>query len=278
MNQDMLITKIITGKAPCAVALDVSFSEIPDDFKEKVGNEKETVTAFCKMIIDSVCNSVAAISVNIPIFLKYGAEFLSDVFSYAKEKELYLIADAKCSGDPVSAESEAVFFFEYLNADAVTLSPYYGMEGLSPFFEKCESLGKSVFVVSHSETGSPRDVQELMAGMRMVYRAVCEKINLRGEKRVGNNGFSDIGVMIGGIPNKTLQELRRTYKKMFFLLTGYDGDKVSAHDLNGAFDIRGLGGLVMVSRRITTPLGEGELSEHIKLAAEEVSKDLKLCF
>ncbi len=278
MNQDMLITKIITGKAPCAVVLDVSASELPDDFKEKYKDEREATAAFCKMVIDSVCDSVVAISVNVPVFFKYGAEFLSNVFSYAKEKDLYTIADAKCSGDPVSAKAEAVFFFETLDADAVTLSPYYGMDGLAPFFEKSESLGKSVFVISHSDLGSPRDVQELMAGMRMVYRAVCEKVSLRGEKRIGSNGYSDIGVMIGGVSNKTLQELRRTYKKLFFLLTGYNREKVSAHDLNGAFDIRGLGGLVLVSRSVTAPHGEGELSERIRVAAENVSKDLRLCF
>lgn len=278
MNLDTLITKIITGKSPCIVSLDVSFPELPVEFKEKYKDEKEAVSVFCKTVIDSVCDSVAAISVNIPVFLKYGTGFLIEIFSYAKEKELYVIADAKCSGDSVSGSAEADFFLETLDADAVTLMPYYGMEGLSEFFEKCEELGKSAFVVSHSEFGSPQDVQELMAGMRMVYRAVCEKVSLRGAKREGNNGYSDIGVMIGGVSNKTLQELRRTYKKMFFLLTGYDGDKVSAHDLNGAFDIRGLGGLVLVSRRITTPLGEGDLSERIKLAAQEVSRDLKLCF
>ena len=84
--------------------------------------------------------------------------------------------------------------------------------------------------------------------------------------------------MIGGVPNKTLQELRRTYKKTFFLITGYDGDKVSAHDLNGAFDIKGLGGLVCVSRAITLPQGEGKLSDRIKAATENVARDLKLCF
>ncbi|MBQ7118695.1 MAG: orotidine-5'-phosphate decarboxylase [Oscillospiraceae bacterium] len=278
MNQDMLITKIITGKAPCSVVLDVPEAEIPCDFKEKFNDAQVAVSAFCKTVIDSVCDNVAAVSVKTPVFSRYGTEFLSEIFSYAKGKGLYTIADAKCSGDPVSAKEEATFFLETLDADAITLSPYLGVESLYPFFEKCEDLGKSAFIVSHSEEGAPRDVQELMAGMRMVYRAVCEKVSLRGEKRTGQNGYSDIGIMIGGVSNKILQELRRTYKKTFFLLTGYDGNKVSAHDLNGAFDIRGLGGLVCVSRAITMPPGDGELSERIKLATEEMSKDLKLCF
>ncbi len=278
MNLDMLLTKIITGKAPCAVVLDVSENELPEDFLKEYTDTRAAVTAFCKIVIDAVCDTVVAISVNVPVLYKYGTEMLAEIFSYAKEKELYIIADAKCSGDPIAAKADAALYFEQLDADAVTVTPYYGMDGLAPFFEKSESAGKSIFVVSHSESGAPRDVQELVAGMRMVYRAVCEKVHLRGEKRVGQNGYSDIGIMIGGVSNKVLQELRRTYKKTFFLLTGYNGDKVSAHDLNGAFDLRGLGGLVCVSRLITQPEGEGELSEKILNAVKNVSKDLQLCF
>lgn len=278
MNFDMLLTKIITGKAPCAVVLDVAESELPEEFIKENKDTTAAVTAFSKTVIDVVCSDVAAISINVPVFCKYGNAMLAEIFSYAKEKGLYTIADAKCSGEPVAAKAEASFYFEQLDADAVTVSPYYGMDGLSSFFEKSKSLGKSVFVVSHSENGSPRDFQELVAGMRMVYRAVCEKVQLRGEKRVGQNGYSDIGVMMGGVPNKVLQELRRTYKKMFFLLTGYDGDKVCAHDINGAFDLKGLGGIVCVSRKITQPEGEGPLAERIAAATKKVAEDLRLCF
>lgn len=276
MTFDTLIMKIITGKAPCVVGLDIGEDELPECFSGK--EAAENVRAFNRAVIDAVCGIVPAISVNIPALLPYGISVISDALSYAKEKELFTIADAKCSGDPTASSAEAEFYFDTLGADCVTLTPYFGTAGLSPFFEKAAQADKSVFVLSRSNTGSPQDFQELMAGLRTVYRAVCEKVAMWGDKRTGDMGYSDIGVMLGGVDNKTLSELRRTHKKTLFLLTGYDGEKISAHDLTGAFDMRGLGGLVYVTRPITAPSGEGDFNEKVKASAEEVCRDLRLCF
>lgn len=276
MTFDTLIMKIITGKAPCVVGLDIGKNELTECFSGK--DAAENVRAFNRTVIDAVCDLVPAISVNIPALLPYGISVISDALSYAKEKELFTIADAKCSGDPAASGAEAEFYFDTLGADCVTLSPYFGAAGLFPFFEKAAKTSKSVFILSRSDSGSPQDFQELMAGLRTVYRAVCEKAAMWGDKRTGDMGYSDIGVMLGGVDNKTLSELRRTHKKTLFMLTGYDGEKISAHDLTGAFDMRGLGGLVYVTRPITTPSGEGDFTDKVKAAAEEVCRDLRLCF
>ncbi len=276
MTFDSLIMKVITGKAPCVVGLDIGADELPECFSEE--NTAGNVRAFNRAVIDAVCDFVPAVSVNVPALLPYGVSVISDALSYAKEKALFTIADAKCSGDPAASRAEAEFYFKTLGADCVTVSPYYGAGGLAPFFEKAEEENKSVFILSHSDGGSPQDFQELMAGLRTVYRAVCEKAAMWGDKRTGDMEYSDIGVMLGGVDNKTLAELRRTYKKMLFLLTGYDGKKVSAHDLTGAFDMRGLGGLIYVTRPITVPSGEGDFAERARTAAEEVCRDLRLCF
>ena len=276
MTIDTLIMKIITGKAPCVVGLDIGKGELPECFSG--ADVSENIRLFNRTVIDAVCELVPAISVNIPALLPYGVSVIKDTVSYAKEKELFVIADAKCSGDPAASHAEAEFYFDTLGADCVTVSPYFGAAGLAPFFEKAEEKNGSVFVLSRSDGGSPQDFQELMAGLRTVYRAVCEKAAMWGDKRTGDMGYSDIGVMLGGIDNKTLSELRRTYKKMLFLLTGYDGEKVSAHDLTGAFDMRGLGGLVYVTRPITAPSGVGDFAERVKAATEVVCRDLRLCF
>lgn len=277
MTFDTLIMKIVTGKAPCVVGLDIGAHELPESFSAGA-DASENIRAFNRAVIDAVCGLVPAISVNIPALLPYGTSVISDAISYAKGKELFTIADAKCSGDPAASPAEAEFYFDTLGADCVTVSPYFGAAGLAPFFEKAAEDSKSVFVLSRSDSGSPQDFQELMAGLRTVYRAVCEKAAIWGDKHTGDMGYSNIGVMLGGVDNKTLAELRRTYKKMLFLLTGYNGEKVSAHDLTGAFDMRGLGGLVYVTRPITAPSGTGDFTECVKVAAEEVCRDLRLCF
>lgn len=278
MNLDMLVMNIIKGAAPCILGLDVGAGELPDEFLKGKADKDADVQAYNRAVIDAVCGVVPAIAVNTAALLPYGQKTIADAISYAREKGMYTIADAKCSGEPVASKAEAEFYFDTLGADCVTVSPYYGTAGLAPFFEKCGSDNKNVFVLSHTADGTPQDLQELMAGLRTVYRAVCEKVHIWGERHLGDIGYSNIGIILGGLPNSVLREFRRTYKKTMFILTGYDGKKTTAHDLNGAFDMRGLGGLVYVTRPITLPAGDGDFSVRVRNAAEEVVRDLKLCF
>lgn len=278
MEISELITKIITGAAPCVLGLDVGYSELPGEFMRGHADKAEAVRAFNRLVINTLSDIVPAISVNVEALMPYGIETVADAISYAKEKGLFTIADVKCSGEPRAAEASAELYFDTIDADCITVSPYYGTAGVAPILEKSKKEKKSVFVLAHSDSGTPQDVQDLVTGVRTVYRAVCERASRWGEKRVGSIGYSDIGIIIGGVPNSVLAELRRTYKKMLFLITGYDGDKTRGHDINGAFDMRGLGGLVYVTREITLAKGSGAYSERIRNAAEEVVKDLRVCF
>ncbi len=278
MKIDSLMTKIALGSAPCILGLDMGYSSLPLEFMRGYTDKGEAVRAFNRVLISTVCDIIPAVSVNVPALLPYGVETVLDAISYANEKGLFTIADAKCSGDPVAANAEAELYFDKMNADCVTVSPYFGTDGLAPIFEKSKAMGKCVFVAVHSEYGSPREVRELIAGTRSVYRAVCERVNNLAEERVGDMGYSEIGIMCGGVQNPVLSELRRVYKKLPMIITGYDGKKVSARDINGAFDLRGLGGLVYVTRVITEAGGEGAYSERVRRAAEETVRELKLCF
>lgn len=278
MNFDALIMNVIKGAAPCILGLDVGANELPGEFLSGKADAAEAVREYNRAVIDAVCGIVPAIAVNTAALLPYGQKIIADAISYAREKGMYTIADAKCSGDPIASKAEAEFYFDILGADCVTVSPYYGSAGLIPFFEKCGTDNKNVFVISHTAEGTPQDLQELVAGIRTVYRVVCEKVHIWGEKHLGGMGYSNIGIVLGGLPNSVLREFRRTYKKTVFILTGYDGKKTTAHDLNGAFDMRGLGGLVYVTRPITLPEGDGVFSERVRNAAEDIARDLKLCF
>ncbi len=278
MKIDSLITKIITGAAPCVLGLDMGYSELPSEFMRGYSDKAEAVRAFNRVVIGTLADIIPAVSVNVPALLPYGTETVADAISFAREKGLFTIADAKCSGDVRAASAEAELYFDIMGADCVTVSPYFGTAGLLPILEKSKQEEKCVFVAAHSETGSPREVRELIAGTRSVYRVVCERASRLGEDRIGAMGYSTIGAMVGGVANSTLSELRRVHKNMLLLVTGYDGEKTAAHDINGAFDMRGLGGLVYVTRTITEPEGEGAYSERMRSSAEKVIRDLKLCF
>lgn len=275
MKMDSLITKIAMGAAPCVFGLDMGYTSLPLEFMRAYSDKADAVRNFNRTIISALCDVVPAVSVNVAALLPYGTETIADAISYAKEKGLFTIADAKVGGDPDEMRVAAELYFDTMGADCITVCPYFGTEGLAPVFERED---KSVIVVARAEYGSPSDVCDLVAGTRSVWRAVMEKANRFAEERVGNMGYSEVAVSLGGISNATLAELRRTYKKMPFLITGYDGEKVASRDIGGAFDLKGLGGLVYVSRIITEPEGEGAYSERIHAAAEKLARELKICF
>ncbi len=275
MTLDMLMTKTVTGGVPGVVCLDVGADDLPCEFRGKNETAAEDVIQYNRAVILAVCDIFPAIAINISALIPYGIDTLKDAFSFAKEKGMYTIADAKSSGDPASAEAE--LYYDIFDADCVTVSPYLGEVGLDTFINRCKDGEKSLFVVAHTPYGA-KDVQELMAGLRPVYRVVCEKTSMWGSGCIGTLGYSNIGVMLGGLANTQITELRRAYKKLPFILTGYDGNGVTASDINGAFDMKGLGGLVFLGREITLPQGDGEFSSRIASVAEKIKRDLALCF
>ncbi len=278
MNLDALITKIITGAAPCVLELDLGYSSLPMEFMRGYTDKSEAVRAFNRVVIGTVSDLVPAVSVNVQALLPYGVETIADAVSFAKEKGLFAIADARVSGDEMAAKASAELYFDIMGADCVTVSPYFGIATYAPLFEKAEKEDKCVLVTAHSQDGNSDELSNLVAGMRPVYRAVCEKTAHFSSSAIGKMGYSRIGISLGGLPNSTLGELRRAYKDVLFLVTGYDGYETEAHDINAAFDMRGLGALCSVGRVITAPSGDGAYSERLRKRAEEVIRDLKLCF
>ncbi len=275
MTLDMLMTKTVTGRVPGACCLDVGADLLPDEFKGKKKTVAEDIMQYNRAVISAVCDIFPAVAINISALMPYGLDVLSDAFSYAKEKGMYTIADAKSSGD--SSSAEATLYYDVFDADCVTVNPYFGEVAVSHFIKRCKNGEKALLVVAHTPDGA-KGVQELMAGLRPVYRVVCEKTSMWGSDTIGAMGYSNIGVMLGGLTNAQITELRRAYKKLPFVLTGYNGKDVTASDINGAFDMKGLGGLVLIGREVTLAEGDGEFAARIASAAEKIKRDLSLCF
>lgn len=278
MNLDALITKIITGAAPCVLSLDIGYSELPMEFMRGYSDKSEAVRAFNRVVIGTVADIVPAISVNVQALLPYGVETILDAISFAREKDIFTVADARVSGDNTAAAAAAELYFDIMGADCVTVSPYFGISAYEPLFERTKKDEKCVVVTAHSEDVNSDEISNLVAGMRPIYRTVCEKTAHHSSDCIGKMGYSRIGISLGGLPNSTLGELRRAHKDVLFIVTGYDGERVEAHDINAAFDMRGLGALCSVGRAITEPSGDGAYSEHLRKRAEAVIRDLKLCF
>lgn len=94
------------------------------------------VNTFCRGIIDATASVVCAYKPQIAHFSALGCEaVLMDLIRYIHEQYpgLPVILDAKRGDIGSTAERYAIEAFERYDADAVTVNPWLGAEGLQPF-------------------------------------------------------------------------------------------------------------------------------------------------
>ncbi|MCL5047357.1 MAG: orotidine-5'-phosphate decarboxylase [Firmicutes bacterium] len=137
---------------------------------------------FCDRSLEVAAEGVGLVKFQSAFFERLGwrgMQVLSDSLRLAKEAGLLVILDVKRGdiGSTASAYGEAFFsdgadFF----ADAVTLSPYLGVEELTPIFQLANEKGGYVFVVARSSNEDARSIQQLRQGDLSVEEIVLEKI------------------------------------------------------------------------------------------------------
>ncbi len=96
------------------------------------------VDAFCRGVIDATADRVCAFKPQIAHFAALGCEsVLMDLIAHIHTRypDVPVILDAKRGDIGSTAERYAIEAFERYDADAVTVNPWLGAEGLQPFLD-----------------------------------------------------------------------------------------------------------------------------------------------
>jgi orotidine-5'-phosphate decarboxylase len=116
-------------------------------------------------VLDAVLDTAVAIKPQVAYFERFGAEgfrVLERLLSDARDADVLTVADAK-RGDVVSTNdgyAEAWLSERSpLRVDAVTTSPFLGIESLSPFFALANETGRGVFVLAATSNDEGRPIQ-----------------------------------------------------------------------------------------------------------------------
>jgi len=143
--------------------------------------------AFGCQTVEATAESALAFKPNIAFFEPEGAEgwrALREVITYMHQRspEIPVILDCKRAdiGNTNKGYSEAMF--DYFNADAVTVNPYFGAGAMKPFWERKD---KGVIVLVRTSNPEAAEMQDvLMADGKPYYtrvaRLVSEKWNVNG--------------------------------------------------------------------------------------------------
>ena len=264
---DRLIDKIVAMQNPTCVGLDTQLGYLPEEMRSGVTTCRQAadaILAFNKDIVDSVCDIVPAVKVQVAYYEQYGAAgmeaFLATV-AYAKEKGLFVIADCKRNDiGSTAARYSAAYLGEtelegttmsVAGCDFLTVNGYLGTDGVAPFLEDCKKFDRGLFLLVKTSNPSSGELQDLkLADGRTVYECMGDMVEAWGADMVGAYGYSAVGAVVGATHPAEAKILRERLGHTFFLVPGYGAQGGNAEMLKNCFDENGLGGIVNNSRGI----------------------------
>ena len=269
MSFDMLQDKIRALKNPTVAGLDPRIEYVPahiqkksfEEYGESLMGAADAIWEFNKGLIDALCDVVPAVKPQSAYYENLGwpgMAMLEKTIRYAKEKGLYVIADVKRGdiGTTAAAYAEAWLGVTQVgktecpvfDADCVTLNGYMGSDAIRPFLDQCSARNKSAFVLAKTSNPSSVELQDMVAGDRLVYTVMGDLIERWGKDTAGKYGYNALGAVVGATHPSVLRELRRRLEHTFFLVPGYGAQGGTAADVRYAFDELGRGAIVNASR------------------------------
>ena len=121
------------------VGLDANLDAIPDWFKKPYKNIGTQLFEYCKAIVDVTHNIVGAYKINTAFFEAYGEEgwrALKTLVFYIQSiaPEIPIILDGKRTDIGNTNNAYCKMLLD-VNADALTINPYFGKIGVQPFLD-----------------------------------------------------------------------------------------------------------------------------------------------
>jgi len=300
---DRLDVAIKAKGSPICVGLDPRLEKIPMFIKERqmalhkdaLKAAAQSILEFNKGIIDAVADLVPVIKPQIAFYEQYGHEgvrVFEETLWYARDKGVMTIADIKRGDIGSTAEAYAKAFLGKVNlfgeevfsfdADAVTVSPYLGYDGIKPFINEARKHGKGVFVLVKTSNVSSADLQDLrMKDESTIYEIMAKYLESWGVDEVGKDGYSFVGAVVGATFPDQAKKLRLIMPNNIFLVPGYGFQGGKAKDVAACFNSDGLGAVVNSSRGIifawenSDNFTEKDYAEAAREAVLVMKKDLE---
>ena len=217
----------------------------PELLPQAVRDEPSPLLAFCRTIVAATADLVCAYKPNLGFWLAQGVEGLVALESLMKDMppDVPVILDGKFGDIGHTAAAYARFAFDRLGADAVTVNPYLGLDGVRPFLEREE---RGAFVLARTSNPSAPHLQEWTVDGRRLYEEVA-RLAVEWDSLLPGC----CGLVVGATYPEELARLRASAVRLPFLIPGVGaqgGDLVAAVRDGPTAD--GVGPLVNLSRTV----------------------------
>lgn len=268
---DKLITNIQKKQCSIVVGLDPRLDQIPGSivrkYFDKYGETSLAVSKifieFNKGIIDSVADMVPAVKPQIAFYEMYGIDGLiayRETCEYARKKGLIVVGDIKRGdiGSTSKAYSSAFIGnskigssnYSGFYSDIVTVNPYLGDDCIEEFIKDVDTYNKGIFVLVKTSNKTSSQIQDKVCEGIPIYEHIAKMVNRWSSDRIGENGYSSVGAVVGATYPDMIKRLRALMPSSYFLIPGYGAQGAGANDIKDGFNKDGLGALINSSRGI----------------------------
>ena len=278
MNREDLYRQIQAKKTMLCVGLDVDYDKMPEHIKglasseiavkgQLFGGKTRSIIEFNKAIIDATAPYCIAYKPNLAFYECYGKDGLRALevtveYIRTTYPGIFLIADAKRGDIGNTAKKYAKAYFETMDFDAVTLSPYMGNDSILPFLEY---KGKWAIVLALTSNASAIQFQMATKDGKPLYQAVMEEM-------MGISTPDNMMFVVGATKAEKLSEIRSFCPDNFLLVPGVGAQGGSAEEVirYGANDHGGL--LINSSRGILYADSTADFAKTAARVASETAR------
>lgn len=231
---------------------------------------------FSMAILDAAADAVAVVKPQVAFFEQFGPEglkVLADVLQEAASRKLLVIADAKRGdiGSTMDGYSKAWLSEEAVfTCDALTVSPYLGVESLNRTVETALRNNRGLFILAATSNPEATRVQSAVTNGSTVAKSVFDYGILHSHGDLGS-----IGVVIGATVDCSSLGIDITKPSLVPVLVPGFGSQ-GAELLNAASILKALStvSICSVSRSVAGTTEEG-LSKRIATAKAELEVGLR---
>jgi len=178
------------------------------------------VERLARLIVEAGAPHAVAVKPNLAFFEAYGSAGLAALERVlaAVPPGVLVIADAKRGDVESTTARQAVALFDALGADAVTVSPYLGLDALAAFTGRPDRFA---YVLCRTSNPGAGELQDLVVPPDDALGAPAEPLHRRVARRVAAAGLgSRAGLVVGATAPAELAALRELVPGLAFLVPG----------------------------------------------------------
>jgi orotidine-5'-phosphate decarboxylase len=238
MTRSQLVDSIRRNKSYLCVGLDTESSRLPSHLQ----SSRDGIFEFNRQIIEATKSFCVAYKINTAFYEALGSRGW-DIMERTLElipKTHFRIADAKRGDIGNTSRQYAKAFFETLDFDAITVSPYMGEDSVKPFLEHKD---KWAIILGLTSNPGAADFELQPSGNGLLYEQVFQKVSRWGTTE-------NLMFVVGATKPESFKQVRALTPEHFYLVPGVGTQGGDLQAISKTVINKDIGLLVNVSRAI----------------------------